>query len=296
MRQGPNLLKLARKEQCLALLTQLRTKFKTDGFIYRVFPNGEVQYLHPKVRHSARSGEGRRVALHGGRRRRSCWLAAAAAGRFSFAAAATLALRQMEPWGTAPWPILSSQPLRAGGGVVSDGAAARACLTARHQPGEQNSGTHTAAAQPRCTAQRRRVPALPNPRLGSPAAAASPACSRPAGRRVPREGERGALWRQHQHAPHRPEHQPLADQVHRQDPRRVLGSPGRAMPACQRAGGGARRAQRPRPPPASSSPCAAAADHGGRGPPSMVVGGRRVSAERRHAAGCAHRPRHLQHF
>ncbi len=49
MRQGPNLLKLARKEQCLALLTQLRTKFKTDGAIYRVFPNGEVQYLHPKV-------------------------------------------------------------------------------------------------------------------------------------------------------------------------------------------------------------------------------------------------------
>jgi photosystem I subunit 2 len=48
MRQGPNLLKLARKEQCLALLTQLRTKFKTDGAIYRVFPNGEVQYLHPK--------------------------------------------------------------------------------------------------------------------------------------------------------------------------------------------------------------------------------------------------------
>lgn len=48
MRKGPNLLKLARKEQCLALLTQLRSKFKTDGVIYRVFPNGEVQYLHPK--------------------------------------------------------------------------------------------------------------------------------------------------------------------------------------------------------------------------------------------------------
>lgn len=48
MRQGPNLLKLARKEQCLALLTQLRTKFKTDGNIFRVFPNGEVQFLHPK--------------------------------------------------------------------------------------------------------------------------------------------------------------------------------------------------------------------------------------------------------
>jgi len=48
MRSGPNLLKLARKEQCLALLTQLRNKFKTDGQFYRVFPNGEVQYLHPK--------------------------------------------------------------------------------------------------------------------------------------------------------------------------------------------------------------------------------------------------------
>eukprot|EP01025_Chloroclados_australasicus_P001148 TRINITY_DN10339_c0_g1_i1.p2 TRINITY_DN10339_c0_g1~~TRINITY_DN10339_c0_g1_i1.p2 ORF type:complete len:190 (-),score=26.69 TRINITY_DN10339_c0_g1_i1:276-845(-) len=48
MRSGPNLLKLARKEQCLALLTQLRTKFKLDGCFYRVFPNGEVQYLHPK--------------------------------------------------------------------------------------------------------------------------------------------------------------------------------------------------------------------------------------------------------
>lgn len=49
MRKGPNLLKLARKEQCLALLTQLRNApFKVDGQFYRVFPNGEVQYLHPK--------------------------------------------------------------------------------------------------------------------------------------------------------------------------------------------------------------------------------------------------------
>merc|ERR1719218_223119 len=47
MRQGPNLLKLARKEQCLALTTQLRAKFKTNSCFYRVFPNGEVQYLHP---------------------------------------------------------------------------------------------------------------------------------------------------------------------------------------------------------------------------------------------------------
>lgn len=56
MRQGPNLLKLSRKEQCLALLTQLRTKFKIDGYIYRVFPNGEVQYLHPKVGSGCYSG------------------------------------------------------------------------------------------------------------------------------------------------------------------------------------------------------------------------------------------------
>merc|ERR1712113_561562 len=47
MRQGPNLLKLARKEQCLALTTQLRTKFKTNAVFYRVLPSGEVQYLHP---------------------------------------------------------------------------------------------------------------------------------------------------------------------------------------------------------------------------------------------------------
>lgn len=37
MNKGSNLLKLARKEQCLALLAQLRTKFKTDGAIYRFY-------------------------------------------------------------------------------------------------------------------------------------------------------------------------------------------------------------------------------------------------------------------
>merc|ERR1712187_166059 len=47
MRQGPNLLKLARREQCLALTTRLRTKFKTNACFYRVLPSGEVQYLHP---------------------------------------------------------------------------------------------------------------------------------------------------------------------------------------------------------------------------------------------------------
>ncbi|ELS03529.1 PsaD [Xenococcus sp. PCC 7305] len=50
MNSGENLLYLARKEQCLALGTQLRTKFKPriqDYKVYRVFPNGETEYLHP---------------------------------------------------------------------------------------------------------------------------------------------------------------------------------------------------------------------------------------------------------
>ncbi len=50
MNQGENLLYLARKEQCLALGAQLRTKFKPkilDYKIYRIFPSGETQYLHP---------------------------------------------------------------------------------------------------------------------------------------------------------------------------------------------------------------------------------------------------------
>ncbi|NDJ15873.1 photosystem I reaction center subunit II PsaD [Myxacorys almedinensis] len=48
MRQGDNLLYLARKEHCLALGGQLRTKFKITNYkIYREFPNGELQYLHP---------------------------------------------------------------------------------------------------------------------------------------------------------------------------------------------------------------------------------------------------------
>ena len=48
MQTGENILYLARKEQCLALATQLRT-FKINFYkIYRLFPTGEVQYLHPK--------------------------------------------------------------------------------------------------------------------------------------------------------------------------------------------------------------------------------------------------------
>lgn len=49
MRQGDNLLYLARKEHGIALGAQLRTKFKITNYkIYRVFPNGEIEYLHPK--------------------------------------------------------------------------------------------------------------------------------------------------------------------------------------------------------------------------------------------------------
>lgn len=50
MNEGENLLELARKEQCLALGTQLRTKFKpkiTDYKVYRILPNGETTLLHP---------------------------------------------------------------------------------------------------------------------------------------------------------------------------------------------------------------------------------------------------------
>ncbi|NJN75387.1 MAG: Photosystem I reaction center subunit II [Synechococcaceae cyanobacterium RL_1_2] len=50
MHEGANLLYLARKEQCLALGTQLRSSFKpkiTDYKIYRVLPSGETTLLHP---------------------------------------------------------------------------------------------------------------------------------------------------------------------------------------------------------------------------------------------------------
>ncbi len=50
MNEGDNLLYLARKEQCLALGGQLRTKFKPkieNYKIYRILPTGETHYLHP---------------------------------------------------------------------------------------------------------------------------------------------------------------------------------------------------------------------------------------------------------
>ena len=49
MNEGDNLLYLARKEYCIALGgQQLRAKFKINNYkIYRVYPNGEIQYIHP---------------------------------------------------------------------------------------------------------------------------------------------------------------------------------------------------------------------------------------------------------
>ena len=47
MVSGENLLYMARKEQCLALGTQLR-KFKiTDYKVFRIMPKGETTLLHP---------------------------------------------------------------------------------------------------------------------------------------------------------------------------------------------------------------------------------------------------------
>lgn len=51
MNAGENLLYLARKEQCLALGTQLRTKFKPrieDYKIYCITPKGDCTLVHPK--------------------------------------------------------------------------------------------------------------------------------------------------------------------------------------------------------------------------------------------------------
>lgn len=48
MLRGQNLLYLSRKEQCLALGTQLRILKIKNYKIYRIFPGGEIQFLHPK--------------------------------------------------------------------------------------------------------------------------------------------------------------------------------------------------------------------------------------------------------
>jgi photosystem I subunit 2 len=49
MKQGPNIVYFARKEQCLALGSQLRTKFKINDYrVFRLLPSGEIQFIHPK--------------------------------------------------------------------------------------------------------------------------------------------------------------------------------------------------------------------------------------------------------
>jgi photosystem I subunit 2 len=46
---GPNLVYFARKEQGLALGKQLRNNFKINDYrIFRLFPSGEIQFIHPK--------------------------------------------------------------------------------------------------------------------------------------------------------------------------------------------------------------------------------------------------------
>ena len=49
MKTGPNLAYFARKEQCLALGKQLRTNYKINDYrVFRLFPTGEIQFIHPK--------------------------------------------------------------------------------------------------------------------------------------------------------------------------------------------------------------------------------------------------------
>ena len=50
MHEGDNMMYFARKEQCLALGTQLRAfKPRIENFkIYRIFPGGDIEFLHPK--------------------------------------------------------------------------------------------------------------------------------------------------------------------------------------------------------------------------------------------------------
>lgn len=48
MEKGKNLISFAKKEQCLALGSELRQKFKILNYkIFRVFPTNEIEYLHP---------------------------------------------------------------------------------------------------------------------------------------------------------------------------------------------------------------------------------------------------------
>lgn len=49
MKKGFNLIYFARKEQCLALGKELKSKYKFNDYrIFRIFPTSEIQFLHPK--------------------------------------------------------------------------------------------------------------------------------------------------------------------------------------------------------------------------------------------------------
>ncbi len=71
MKEGENLMYFARKEQCLDLGTQLRG-FKPrieDYKIYRIFPGGDTEFLHPKDGvFPEKVNEGRPQAGHNARR------------------------------------------------------------------------------------------------------------------------------------------------------------------------------------------------------------------------------------
>ena len=71
MNEGENLMYFARKEQCLALGTQLRS-FKPrieDYKIYRIYPGGDTEFLHPKDGvFPEKVNEGRPMVNHNPRR------------------------------------------------------------------------------------------------------------------------------------------------------------------------------------------------------------------------------------
>ena len=71
MNEGENIMYFARKEQCLALGTQLRG-FKPrieDYKIYRIFPGGDTEFLHPKDGvFPEKVNEGRSMVGHNARR------------------------------------------------------------------------------------------------------------------------------------------------------------------------------------------------------------------------------------
>ena len=64
MKQGPNVVYFARKEQALALGKQLRTDFKINDYrIFRVLPSKEIQFLHPKDGVFPEKVNGGRIAI-----------------------------------------------------------------------------------------------------------------------------------------------------------------------------------------------------------------------------------------